>query len=50
MNETLLFMNVTNTKKIANIGLKEVDIKVHRKERIHAMAILWIVTDGTKLS
>ena len=29
MDETPLFMNITNTKTIAKIGSKEVDIKTH---------------------
>ena len=49
MDESLLFMNNTNTKTIAKIGSKEVDIKTHEQEKIHVTAILWIGTDGTKL-
>ena len=32
MDETSLFMNITNTKTIAKIGSKEVDIKTHGKK------------------
>ena len=49
MDETPLFMNIPNTKTIAKIGFKEVNIKTHGQERIHVTAILWIVTNGTKL-
>ena len=49
MDETPLFMNIPNTKTIAKIGLKEVNIKTHGQERIHVTVILWIATDGTKL-
>ena len=49
MDETPLFMNIPNTKMIVKIGSKEVNIKVHRKEWILVIAILWIVADGTKL-
>ena len=49
MDETPLFMNITNTKTIAKIGSKEVDIKTHGQEKIHVTAILWIIADGTKL-
>ena len=40
MDETPLFMNITNTKTIAKIGSKEVDIKTHGQEKIHVTAIL----------
>ena len=49
MDETPLFMNITNTKTIAKIGSKEVDIKTHEQEKIHVTTILWIIADGTKL-
>ena len=49
MDETPLFMNIPNTKTIAKIGSKEVNIKTHGQERIHVTTILWIVTDCTKL-
>ena len=34
MDETLLLMNITNTKTIAKIGSKEVDIKTHGQEKL----------------
>ena len=40
MDETPLFMNMTNTKTIAKIGSKEVNIKTHSQERVHVTAIL----------
>ena len=46
MNET---QYIPNSKTIAKIGYKEVNIKTYGQERIHITAILWIVTDGTKL-
>ena len=49
MDETPLFMNITNTKTIVKICSKEVDIKTHRQEKISVTAILWIIADGTKL-
>ena len=33
MDETPLFMNITNTKSIAKIGSKEVEIKTHEQEK-----------------
>ena len=42
-------MNITNTKSIAKIDLKEFNIKVHGQERIHLIGILWIVGNGSKL-
>ena len=42
-------MNIPNTKKIAKIDSKEVNIKAHWQERIHVTTILWIVADGPKL-
>ena len=50
MDKTPLFKNITNTKSIAKIGSKEVDIKTHGQERIYVTVILWIVADGTKFS
>ena len=50
MDETQLFMNISKTKTITKIGWKEVNIKIHGQERIHVVAILWIVADCTKLS
>ena len=47
MNETPFFMNISNTKTIAKIDSKEVNIKTHGLERIHLIEILWIVADGT---
>ena len=49
MDETPLFMNIANTKTIAKISSKEVNIKTHWQERIHVAVILWIISDGTKL-
>ena len=49
MDETPLLINIFNTKTIAKIGSKEVNIKTHGQERIYATVILWIVADGTKL-
>ena len=40
MDKTPLFMKITNTKSIAKIGSKEVDIKIHGQERIYIIAIL----------
>ena len=40
MDETPLFMNITNMKTITKIGSKEVDIKTHGQEKIHVTAIL----------
>ena len=49
MYETPLFVNISNTKTIAKIGSKEVNIKTHGQERIYVTAIIWIATYGTKL-
>ena len=49
MDETQLFMNIPIIKTIAKIGSKEVNKKPHWQERNCVTAILWIVTDGTKL-
>ena len=48
MDKTPLFMNITNTNIIAKIDSKEVDIRPIGK-KINLTAILWIVTDCTKL-
>ena len=48
--QTPLFMNIINTKSIAKIGSKEVNINTHGQERIHVTEILWILADGTKFS
>ena len=40
MDETQLLMNIPNTKTIAKIGSKEVNIKTHGQKRIHVTAIL----------
>ena len=50
IDETSLFTNIPNTKKIPKIGSKEVIIKTHEQEKIHITAMLWIVADSTKLS
>ena len=47
MNESPFFMNISNTKMIAKIDSKEVNIETHGQERIHVIVILWIVFDGT---
>ena len=49
MDETPLLMNITNTKTIAKIGSKEVNIKTYGQELIQVTAILWIIADDTKL-
>ena len=49
MEEIPLLMYISNTKTIAKIGSKEVNIKTNRQERIHVTEILWIVSDGIKL-
>ena len=46
---TPLFMNIPNTKKIAKIGSKEVNIKTHEQERNYVTTILLFVVNGTKL-
>ena len=40
MDETQLFINIPNTKMIAKISSKEVNIKAHGQERIHVVARL----------
>ena len=49
MDNTSSFINIPNTKTIAKIDSKEVNIKTQGQERIHVKAILWIASDGTKL-
>ena len=49
MDETPLFKNIPNTKTIAKVCSKEVNIKTHWQEKTQITAILWIVSDGTKL-
>ena len=40
-------MNIPNTKTIAKIDSKVVNIKTHGQEIIHITVILWIVADGS---
>ena len=49
MDETPLFVSIPNTKTIAKIGSKEVNIIIHGYERIHVTAIPWIVAGCTNL-
>ena len=49
MDETPIFLNVTRTKTIAEIGSKTVNIKTHGQDKVRVTAILWIVADCTKL-
>ena len=49
MDETPLFMNIPNSKTIAKIGSKEVNVKTHGQERIHVTAKLCIASNSTKL-
>ena len=49
MNETLVFLNIVRTKTFAKIGSKTVSIQTHGQDKVRVTAILWIVTDGTKL-
>ena len=48
MYETLLFVNIFNTKKIVKIGSNEVNIKTHGQERIYVTEIIWYAVYGTK--
>ena len=49
MSEIILFINIISKETIAEIGSKEVIIKIHSQVRVHATKILWIFAGGTKV-